>query len=847
MTQLKRVLVLSGLLSVWDQGGGGGGEGEGGALEDHSNQLHHHHHHEMQQVTTNDPHLWKDAHLDAREREKNLIIPLVPPSPSPPPSPFLLKQHTWPLRGGGGGDLDVSESEDILKKRKGEEGKKNVQRRRKLHLRKLKRKIKEENKRRKRQMRLANKRKGKKGNEGRPNIVFIVADDLGYNDVPWHNPDIHAPELHRLARHGIVLENHYVLPVCTPSRAALLTGRFPHRDGRQASFSPLSPTGLNTSLTLIPQHLQRLGYKTHLIGKWHLGYCSWAYTPLHRGFDSFYGYYLGSQGYYDRYKRVLMPQTRAARSTNRRQRTNKVIDNIPPAAEESGEPADVQGRRGHSTSLEMMGGGDAGGKRREGREVKTEALSAEEMQLFRDGGYDFRLNETPLTNVTGVYSNDLYAARVEEVIKGHVRGSGGDPLFLLLSLQATHGPLEAPPPSSLRRGAHPPHIVNPARRTFHGMVAALDRVVGRLVRQLRRSGLYQNTLIVFSTDNGGNFRVGGNNFPLRGGKGSVYEGGTKGVSFIHSPLLPHVGHRYRGLMHLVDWRATLLHAARGPAHWPTRGALPLEEEEEVVKMSDITLRETTTETEEEVEGKKISDIGGTEEEEEGVVRKKRKRKEGEATLRESVEEDSNEDEEEGSGRKRRGRQVERKRKTGKEEEHEEEEKEEEDGDDSIDMWGSLLHNTPSPRTSFVYTLRKGPLRGAIRRRHWKLVLGVGGRYDGWVPPEDVGGVAGVGGYSWHTPNTRQLTHNPHLHPHHRYHHTVTTANADDVMLFNLRDDPLETTDLSSMYQEVVASLRSKLKVHARHSKHPHSPRDDPRGHPSLHGGFFTPGWCEPVV
>lgn len=79
--------------------------------------------------------------------------------------------------------------------------------------------------------------------------------------------------------------------------------------------------------------------------------------------------------------------------------------NIPLAAEESGEAADVQARRGHNTSPEVMGGGDAGRERREDRGMKTEAPSAEEMQLFRDGGYDFRLNETPLTNVTGVYSN----------------------------------------------------------------------------------------------------------------------------------------------------------------------------------------------------------------------------------------------------------------------------------------------------------------------------------------------------------------------------------------------------------------------------------------------------------
>ncbi|CAL4062064.1 unnamed protein product, partial [Meganyctiphanes norvegica] len=105
--------------------------------------------------------------------------------------------------------------------------------------------------------------------KNRPNIVLIVADDLGFNDVPWHNPDVKAPHLNKLARRGIILENHYVMPVCTPSRAALLTGMYPFRYGRQIGATrPLSPIGLNTSLTILPQRLQRLGYKTHMVGKW---------------------------------------------------------------------------------------------------------------------------------------------------------------------------------------------------------------------------------------------------------------------------------------------------------------------------------------------------------------------------------------------------------------------------------------------------------------------------------------------------------------------------------------------------------------------------------------------------
>ncbi|CAL4059450.1 unnamed protein product, partial [Meganyctiphanes norvegica] len=124
----------------------------------------------------------------------------------------------------------------------------------------------------------------------KPNIVFILADDLGWNHVSWHNSSVISPRMQELVDTGINLEQNYVQPVCTPSRSALLTGMYPFHLGRQSGIvKPQEPTGVSLNFTFFPELLQGLGYSTHAIGKWHVGFCDWKYTPLRRGFDTFYG------------------------------------------------------------------------------------------------------------------------------------------------------------------------------------------------------------------------------------------------------------------------------------------------------------------------------------------------------------------------------------------------------------------------------------------------------------------------------------------------------------------------------------------------------------------------------
>jgi arylsulfatase A-like enzyme len=120
----------------------------------------------------------------------------------------------------------------------------------------------------------------------RPHILYIVSDDQGWKDVGFHGSDIQTPNLDRLAASGAQLEQFYAQPMCTPSRAALMTGRYPHRYGLQTVVIPSAGTyGLATDEWLLPQALKETGYKTAIVGKWHLGHADRKYWPLQRGFD----------------------------------------------------------------------------------------------------------------------------------------------------------------------------------------------------------------------------------------------------------------------------------------------------------------------------------------------------------------------------------------------------------------------------------------------------------------------------------------------------------------------------------------------------------------------------------
>ena len=138
-----------------------------------------------------------------------------------------------------------------------------------------------------------------RASKGKPNILFIVADDLGWKDVGFHGSDIRTPTIDKLAAGGARLEEYYVQPMCTPTRAALMTGRYPLRYGLQTGVIPSGHTwGLPTDEWLLPQALKEAGYETAIIGKWHLGHADRKYWPRQRGFDYQYGPLIGEIDYF---------------------------------------------------------------------------------------------------------------------------------------------------------------------------------------------------------------------------------------------------------------------------------------------------------------------------------------------------------------------------------------------------------------------------------------------------------------------------------------------------------------------------------------------------------------------
>lgn len=138
------------------------------------------------------------------------------------------------------------------------------------------------------------------GADKRPNIVIIVADDLGWADVGYHGSKIRTPHLDRFAKEGVRLENFHVAPLCSPTRAGLMTGRWPIRYGMGESvITPWRKWGLSTEEGTIADMLGKAGYLTRAaVGKWHLGHYKKALLPRSRGFTSFYGHYNGAFDYF---------------------------------------------------------------------------------------------------------------------------------------------------------------------------------------------------------------------------------------------------------------------------------------------------------------------------------------------------------------------------------------------------------------------------------------------------------------------------------------------------------------------------------------------------------------------
>ena len=333
----------------------------------------------------------------------------------------------------------------------------------------------------------------------RPNVVFIVADDLGFADLGCYGGRDEpegpvSPQLDRMAAEGLRLTQGYAnSPVCSPTRFALMTARYQYRL-RGALEEPINSRskgsttlGLPADIPTLPSMLRDAGYHTALVGKWHLGYPP-AFGPLRSGYDEFYGIMAGGVDYFTH------------RATN--------------------------------------------------------------------GDHDLFVGEDEHHEIG--YLTDLLSGRaVEHVRRRAADARAGTPFFLSLHYTAPHWPWEARDDAHLAADVakHLFHLDGGSVRTYRRMIRHMDEGIGWVLDALRDEGIDDDTLVVFTSDNGGERFS--DNWPLVGGKMDLTEGGIRVPWIARWPAVIPAGRTSTQLAMTMDWSATLLAlggATPGAAH-----------------------------------------------------------------------------------------------------------------------------------------------------------------------------------------------------------------------------------------------------------------------------------------
>ena len=333
----------------------------------------------------------------------------------------------------------------------------------------------------------------------RPNVVVIVADDLGWADVGFHgNQLIDTPSLDRIAAEGAQLNRFYTTPICSPTRAALMTGRDPIRLGvAYSTIMPWQNNGIHPDETFLPELFLSAGYQTAMVGKWHLGHAQQSYHPNSRGFEHFYGHLHTEVGFYPPF---------ASLGGKDFQRNGVSIDD--------------QGYESYLLADEVS---------RYIRERDTEKPFFIYMPFIAP--------HTPLDAPEELQAK--YADMADD--RGKSRSKMADSTRFMAKVTGRTS----------------------ARPMYAAVVDAMDQAIGRVLDTLDREGLADNTIVLFFSDNGGAvYAIGGaDNAPLRGGKGDTFEGGIRVVAAMRWPEKIPMGSRVDSIMSVMDVLPTLASAA----------------------------------------------------------------------------------------------------------------------------------------------------------------------------------------------------------------------------------------------------------------------------------------------
>lgn len=339
-----------------------------------------------------------------------------------------------------------------------------------------------------------------------PNIFFVLVDDMGYNDVGFQSTDLAyaTPTLDRLANNGIILTNYYTSPSCTPARAALMTGMYPHNVGMGCdgvgSFLINSKYGLPTGFQLLPEVLKARGYETHMVGKWNLGHYSESYLPHQRGFDTFLGYNGDQETYYTHHAFGVSPAY-------------------------------------NTTFCDLM--------------YAETTTGVGEHDCF-----------------SGNYSTDIYTQRLLAVLDDRLSSSSPLFLYMASQAvhapleeppEMSYSSLQQSMLDSMQNSSGSWQ----RRATYARMLMSLDDGVRQIMEKLDSLHQLEHTIVVVASDNGACPGEGGSNYPLRGTKFSQFEGGVRVPALVYSLNLSSSvrGTSFGGAFHVTDWLPTLASAA----------------------------------------------------------------------------------------------------------------------------------------------------------------------------------------------------------------------------------------------------------------------------------------------